>query len=314
MAINTLSGIERQLVLEYLVDGNVPVTVTPLDKIIDSKNPDEVPGVSSGIFPVAIRSEQVDVIKQGIILLKNPSESVNSFAGKDVKVQFYFNKLGLYFISQMKQVSAGLALVIPDEICKVEEISAPKENKYSAVLYFEAGEKKQQVNILCDFDKNYPLFVTPKWSDVKEDDQVKVKEYLENAVMTSKSSGKSVGNGLLLIPVCNFLATNKKESSSVEGRAGRTKIIYIDHERIVFAANKDDMLVGLDTEYAMKISFPLDRAGPIKERSVYVLFTADQVFESEDKSNICAVCHYTSIKEEDIRFLYELSDKKNILS
>ena len=30
-----LSGIERELVLQYLIDGNVPVTLTPIDKIPD---------------------------------------------------------------------------------------------------------------------------------------------------------------------------------------------------------------------------------------------------------------------------------------
>ena len=31
MESNNLTGIERELVLQYLIDGNVPVTVTPID-------------------------------------------------------------------------------------------------------------------------------------------------------------------------------------------------------------------------------------------------------------------------------------------
>ncbi len=307
MAIDVLSRIERELVLQYLIDGNVPVTVTPVEALIKNNESRGIPVEPSRIFPVAIKSEQLEVMKQGIILLKNPSENVNSFEGKDVRVQFYFNKVGLYFITQMKTVSTGLALVIPSEICRVEEAVIPKETKYSAVLYFESGEKKQQINIECEFDRNYPLFTLPKWSDVAEENQQTVKKYLEKAVMTSKSRGKSVGNGLLLIPVCNFLATNVPVQSAIEGRKRGPKIVYVDHERIVFGFSREDIMINADTEYAMKISFPLDRGGPIKERDVYVLFTADQIFSDDDEVNFCSVCHYTSIKQEDVRYLYELT-------
>lgn len=308
MENNTLTGLERGIVLQYLIDGNVPLTVTAVEEKKLSRV--GIPETVSGIFPVALKSENLNVMKEGIILLKNVPQTVKSFEGKNVKVQFYFNKVGLYFITQMKSTSGGLALVVPGTIYRVPDIPVQQNKKYSAVLYFESGKDKKQINIPCDFDSNYPIFAEPKWSDVAEENRVEVKNYLEKAVMSAKSDGKSIGNGLFLIPLCNFLATNKKVQSNIEGRKNSPKIIYIDHEKIVFAGSKDELIIGPDTEYAMKISFPLEKSGPIKERNVYVLFVTTQIFESEKKDgaeNVCAVCHYTSIKQEDVRYLYELS-------
>ena len=43
-----LTGIERELVLQYLIDGNVPVTVTPVESENDA---DTIHSVPSQIFP-----------------------------------------------------------------------------------------------------------------------------------------------------------------------------------------------------------------------------------------------------------------------
>ena len=105
-----LTGIERELVLQYLIDGNVPVTVTPVESENDA---DTIHSVPSQIFPVVIKGENVKVSKSGEISLKNLPESAVSFKSKNVKVEFYFNRVGLFFITQVKSVKAGLALVIP---------------------------------------------------------------------------------------------------------------------------------------------------------------------------------------------------------
>lgn len=105
MEKTTLSGIERGLVLQYLIDGNVPVTVTPVEEDNSYSNEDEIHPLTSVVFPVALKAEQVLVLKEGIVLLKNPPKTVFDFAGRTVKVGFYFNRVGLYFITQMKMVS-----------------------------------------------------------------------------------------------------------------------------------------------------------------------------------------------------------------
>ena len=79
----TLSGIERELVLQYLMDGNVPVTLTPIneDKNNDS---DDIHAVASQIFPVALKPEHIHVQKNGKIHLENPPQSVIGFKNKRI--------------------------------------------------------------------------------------------------------------------------------------------------------------------------------------------------------------------------------------
>ena len=67
MEQKSLSGIERTLVVQYLTDGNVPVTLTPVEETLNS---DEViHSLTSQIFPVAIKGEQVQVSHKGEIVI-----------------------------------------------------------------------------------------------------------------------------------------------------------------------------------------------------------------------------------------------------
>ncbi|MBQ6057255.1 MAG: hypothetical protein IJL34_06260 [Treponema sp.] len=297
---NELTGIERQLVLQYLMDGNVPVTVTEILPVPSEEEKGKIKSIA-GVFPVAVRHDQMEVLDQGIILLKNPAETVKSFDGKNVKVQFYFNKLGLYFETQMKSVRSGdLALVIPAVIKKVEERVKKSSDSFNAVIYWEGQGSN---DIKCGLLDDYPTFVTPKWSDVPEEDQVTAKRYLENAVMHSKTVGKSIGNGLFLLSVCRFLAQkNESQESSIQDRKNPPDIIYIDSERIVFAGPARNNIFTESGEYALILGFPI-ASGPIKERTVYITARADSIFTDDDNTKYCAVCDYKSIKEEDQSFL-----------
>jgi hypothetical protein len=320
MANSELTGIERQLVLEYLMDGNVPVTVTLIDKkessvsaentAPESESTDStVPASSAGVFPVALRAEQMTVLDQGIILLKNAPGSIKQFAGREVRVQFYFNKLGLYFVSQMKQVSSGLALVIPAKIERVADEPQERPKSFSIILYYEAGKKNGNLHIDCAPADGYRLFENPRWSDVEEDDQKTAKSYLEAIVTSSREEKKNIGNGVHLIPVVRYLSHKENKQSAIEGRAVPPSVLYIDYERIVFGSLKDNMILTEGCEYALKIGFPIE-SGPVKERAVYVTCSVDRLYTSKDSLRICAVCRYTSIKEEDVRFLYEKVKKE----
>ena len=309
MKKNELTGIERQLVLQYLVDGNVPVTVTEVKTAVEDN--EKIKSLTSGVFPVALPGEQMTVLDQGIILLQNPPEAVKTFDGKKVKVQFYFNKLGLYFETEIKKLKSGaLALVIPALIKKIEETPRKKTSDLTAIIYYE---KNSQFNMTCRIPENYILFAQPAWSDVEENNQLSAKNYLENAVMTCRSKGNAMGNGLHLISVCRYLAENdvenelnKNEIKSIEDRKNPPDIIYIDHERIVFAGNSKDMVFSEETDYSILLGFPIYQ-GPIKERTVYASFTVDNIFYNHEKRNYCAVCSYKDIKKEDVRYL---EDKK----
>ena len=307
---NELTGIERQLVLQYLMDANVPVTVIE-EKEEDTAENDpskvRVRTVASGVFPVALPSEQLTVLDQGIILLHNPPESVKAFDGKKVRVQFYFNRLGLYFITTVKQVKSGLALVIPAVIKKIEEKEAKQKEDFTAILYYSADSRTSGVK--CQFLEEYPLFVQPKWSDVEEENQQKAKEYLEKFVMECRSDGKAIGNGLFLISVVKFLSADvKKEAASIEGRKKSPSIIYIDPQRIVFACESEDLIVREGFDYSVVLGFPI-LSGPIKERTVYSNFVVEKIFFDDKNRKCCAVCSFSTMKEEDARYL---EDKRTV--
>lgn len=315
MALNELTGIERQLVLQYLMDGNVPVTVTevvPLHDIRSEKssqdeNTHKIRAALSGVFPVAIPADRLTVLEQGIILLQNPPESAKAFDGKRVRVQFYFNKLGLYFETEMKSVKSGLALVIPATISRIEEKKQDSKGTFSAVLYY--SNYPQNLSVNCGFLEGYRLFAVPKWSDVDENDQKKAKEYLERFVMQCRNEGNSIGNGIYLISVVRYLAHSETDGGeqlkAIEGRKKPPAIIYIDNERIVFAAKKDEIIIGEGGEYSVVLGFPIPHS-PIKERVVYILFRAEKIFTDDSGEKCCAVCRYTNIKEEDARYLEDM--------
>ena len=305
-----LTGIERQLVLEYLMDGNVPVTVTPVENAPQGATGKGV-HEASRIFPVALRAAQMTVLNQGIILLKDAPESVQSFDGKQVRVQFYFNKLGLYFVTTLKRTSTALALVIPAVIHRVQDVAEPHQSDCSAVLYYETGSRTGSVHVACGFDGAYPLFTEPRWSDVDESEQRAAKAYLEKAVASSRSSGTAIGNGLFLIPVCRYLAHDAAEDAEIRANADHAApptVLYVSHERIVLGCTLGGYRLTAGSEYALKLGFPLQT--PVRERTVYLTCRAEAAYESDDGKRTCAVCRYTSIKEEDVRFLYDLYARK----
>ena len=158
-----LTGIERELVLQYLIDGNVPVTVTPIE---DEEGADaredggesEVKPATAALFPIAIKAEQLKVLEQGIILLTNPPQNVQNFIDKKARVEFYFNRLGLYFETKIKRIKAGLALVIPSSISRIQEAAAtPRPTEFSARLYFSVNQKAD-IQYDCVPAPGYQLF------------------------------------------------------------------------------------------------------------------------------------------------------------
>jgi hypothetical protein len=312
-----LTGIERELVLQYLRDDNVPVTVTLEDKpqqveaeVAAGKAnlPEDAERVpASAVFPVAIRSQQMTVLNQGIILLKNEMRTVKQFLGKRVRVQFYFNHLGLYFITTMKECSQGLALVVPSSIKRIEDTPTLKEYEVSGVISF-ISEDKSIVKIECIPSEKYELFVQPKWGDIELEKQKQAKAYLERFVAESRSEqGVSIGNGVHLFPVCRFLTDTPPVTNAVavEGRAEPLTILYVNDKRIVFGSRERQEILTLEADYSLNLTFCLEK-NKLFKRSVSIKMTVEQEYTAEGENNArCFVCRYTNIKEEDVRFLYE---------
>ena len=313
-----LTGIERELVLQYLIDGNVPITVTPIE---DGEVDGKVKPASSSVFPIAIKAEQQKVLQQGIILLTNPSENVRNFIGRNVKVEFYFNRLGLYFETRMKEISAGLALVIPSAISRIEETPVSgRATEFSATLYYslsrESVEKNAEgnIHIECVPVQGYDIFAKPVWKDVAEEAQQKAKSYLEEFIAHARKQGVA-GNGVQLIPVVRFLAEESQGAKvqSIEGRAEPLEVLFANHERIVFGArtNASEQLLKEGCEYALEMLFPMKR--PLNDRKIFTTCRVESIYFDDEKKASCSVCRYTSIQEEDLRFLYEKCTNEKLL-
>ncbi len=303
MEKKVLSGIERELVLQYLVDGNVPVTVTPFDEASDVVSDEKIHSLSSAVFPVALKAEQISVLKEGIILLRNAPRNVENFLGKRVKVEFYFNSVGLFFLSEMKAVSSGLALVVPSEIQRIEDSVVEQKYDFSAKIY--TSEEEDATGLQCVPADGFSLFSRPAWSSIPLERQAEAKTYLESFVGDAKKSGRA-GNGIQLVNICRYMVEDSVQTvEAVQGRVRSFDILFLNHERFVFGMEKNPSFVlASGDEFRIRISFSL-RASPSLTRDINVHIRADSVYADASGSRLCADCTYTDLKEEDVRFLYE---------
>lgn len=302
MEKKVLSGIERELVLQYLIDGNVPVTVTPYEE--ESENHENaIHPLSSMIFPVALKAEQISVLKEGIILLKNAPKNVENFLGKKVRVEFYFNSVGLFFISEMKSVKAGLALVIPKEINRIEDVKSEQKYDFTAKIF--TTEDTDSSSLPCVPSVDISVFSRPAWASIPLEKQQKAKDYLEKFVLEAKKSGNA-GNGLQLINICHFMILEKNDTvQAVKDKLKPFDILFLNHERFVFGFEKNDSFeVERDDEFKVRISFSLI-SSPMITRDIQSHIKVSNVYKNDDEDKIAADCVFLDLKEEDMRFLYE---------
>lgn len=295
-----LTGIERELVLQYLIDGNVPVTVTPVESENDA---DTIHSVPSQIFPVVIKGENVKVSKSGEISLKNLPQSAVSFKSKNVKVEFYFNRVGVFFESKISETKDGYTIELPKEISRIQDVEEEHLYDFSSVIYFDFNNKKD-LNIKCVPSKIVELFERPVWKLIPLENQKKAKDLLEKFVEEAKVQ-KNAGNGLLLIPVCNYLTFENTQFESIENRQKPVEILYVDHERIVVGFEQKDDFVQ-NEEFGIKLIFSLKK-GPILTRDIFVTAFVNKIYKNENK--FCIDFKYTTLQEEDMRFLYEKTTK-----
>ena len=297
-----LTGIERELVLRYLLDGNVPVTITPVYG--SESDSDEIKNLDSAVVPVAFKAEDISVLKEGIILLKDAPESISKYVDNPVKVEFYFNRVGLYFSSMLKSVSSGLALVIPAEINRIPDIQVNKKYDFTAQLIVSVSNEGS-TSFLCVPADGFELFTRPIWSSIELERQQQAKKLLEEYVKEAKIKQKA-GNGLRLINICRYMVTPKIEKvEAVQGRVKPFDILFVDHERIVFGFEKNAAFeLSENAEYPVEMQFSL-KASPSVVRKIFVTCKVDNIFKNEDGTKLSADCVYTMLQEEDCRFLYE---------
>lgn len=299
-----LSGIERDLVLQYLIDGNVPVTLTAVDS---EKNYSSV----SQIFPIAVKAEHVKVQKDGKIRLENPSQSVKKFANKVVKVEFYFQQVGLFFYSDVKESEDLLELMMPADIERISDIVEEVKYDFEAQVYFECKTQKD-LNLKCIPWQMTELFQKPVWKSIPNENQRKARDLLEKFVNEAKVE-KNVGNGVQLIPICNFLTYNHVEKmEALQSRKKPINVLYIDHQRIVLGLEYTDFTFVKKDEYGIRFQFMLKK-GPINSRDIYVTTYVNKIYVNEEGKYLCVDLCYSNIQEEDMRYLYEKTTRNLFL-
>ena len=303
MEQKSLSGIERTLVVQYLTDGNVPVTLTPVEETLNS---DEViHSLTSQIFPVAIKGEQVQVSHKGEIVLENPPQAIRRFANKNVRVEFYFNRVGLYFISKVfeNDENENLSISIPPVIERIIDTTEEKNYDFTALIYFDCKTKKE-LNIHCVPHEEIELFVRPAWKIIPLENQKAAKNLLETFVEEAKVENNA-GNGIQLIPVCKYLTEPKAEHlEAMQDRPEEPSILYVDHERLLLGMTSKACTFFKSEEYGIKLIFSIKK-GPILTRDIFVTGIVNKIYRSSDGKLSCVDFKYTTMQEEDLRFLYE---------
>ena len=303
MEQKSLTGIERTLVVQYLTDGNVPVTLTPIE---ENLNGDEIiHSLTSQIFPLAIKGENVQISKKGEIILENPPETVRRFINKAVRVEFYFNRVGLYFISKVEENddNENLSISIPPVIDRIIDTVEEKKYDFSALIYFECKTRKE-LNIKCVPDSQIELFVRPAWKIIPLENQKAAKALLEDFIEEAKVE-KNAGNGIQLVPVCKYLTEKKQEGlEAMQDRPEELSILFVDHERLVLGMTSKTCTFFKNEEYGIKLIFSIKK-GPILTRDIFVTGLVNKIYRSKDGSLSCVDFKYTTMQEEDLRFLYE---------
>ena len=87
---------------------------------------------------------------------------------------------------------------------------------------------------------------------------------------------------------------------AMENRVKPFSILFVDHERLVVGMETQGCTFFLNEEYGIKLSFSIKR-GPILTRDIFVTSLVNKIYRSGDGLYF----RYTTLQEEDMRFLYE---------
>ncbi len=264
---NKLTSVERDLVIKYLVNGNSPLIFSV---------PDQPKNNFAKSLPLVFKAEMVKVFDKGIIILDESEQKLSDYEGLKVKFNFYFNKIGLYFFAVLvRSANSSLyAVRIPPEIYREKDLdssSAVKERNVKAVIFYQSVRKSNRVNIVCKIKNGYGLFKKSSWNE----------------------------------RISQFLSEYEEQILAVSGRKNPPYVIYLDAKKLVFASDSGEMILQSENEYAVELSFPIE--GPVKERKISATFYVKNIIKSESGKKLCAICDFTSLKEEDNRYLSDFA-------
>ena len=283
-----LNTIERSIVLDYMKETATPVTVTVHER--DSMQ----------IFPVVVNASDVYVAGEETLRLSNTVKNLSPLVGKSVKVSFYYNHVGLYFINTLVENQYGYFIEVPKSLLRVAARKPVVKNSMRAVISYSARGNKS-ISIDAFPKKEYTLFTVPKWNSVEAALQSTAQELFERfAYRMEIHENEDIS---FLISVSRYLC-QRLLTVAVEGAVEPLDIIYIDSSKIVFGCMNqlDSLKVG--NEYKLAMQFPIG-ASPLLKRTISVGIIVADTYANAEGDIQCFLCNFKNMKFEDLRFLQE---------
>ena len=107
---------------------------------------------------------------------------------------------------------------------------------------------------------------------------------------------------LQLLPICRFLAMEEEVvQGAVENRAVPFELLFITNKEIIFGYTGQNFPLQEDVEYSLLVHIPV----LLLRRVITMACIPISIFKSNNK--IAVLCKLTKVKEEDFRFLTELT-------
>ena len=195
-------------------------------------------------------------------------------------------------------------IIEQNKILYVPDHSLPERNYFpfhatitlDDVPFYELNKWKERIK---GFDNQVciPLAETSLQANELVSNVHTILELQEESVIVSPLD---IEDSLQLLPVCKYLSMEHNFSSAIQGRALPFSILYISESIIILGQIDNKMFLEKGSEYALSLFIPLE----IGNREVFLTVFVSKLYENKSGS-CCAVCRFTSIKEEDRRFLFE---------
>lgn len=110
------------------------------------------------------------------------------------------------------------------------------------------------------------------------------------------------------LPICKFLSKIENKIDSIQGRFSPLQILYLTDGMLTLGLEEGDFPLQKGSEYPISLFIDL----PVGKREIFVTVYVSRLYCSKDftkstnlPNRTVAVCRFTSIKEEDRRFLFE---------
>ncbi len=246
------------------------------------------------------------------------------------------NKLWQHFSrNEFERAQYFLKNIATLEEIQLEEVCEKLIQNTKLLLYFP--EKKIPKRNFFPF----PLSITT--SHIEDDISEPIRDFVSNTpykmlVPLSESPKKDVYtilgmkpkmvsltpndvlDTLLMLPVCRYLIKDNKTDISPSVQT-TLSVLCITDTSILFGYQKDKKHIFSSTKKSGEWDFPLAQGQeyslqlniPVRSmlRTIVLSFSVVQIFKDEKRVG-CALCRYTSLQEEDRRFLYEKFTKSKL--